>query len=665
MDLSLPSLQKLARPENHKNHERVATRVKPALHNPVASEMPDAREKHWQRLHDTGVRPDVTPAPTQHAKVQADVGQDGRLQRKRLPVLPQTFTPNTYLVHPKTLYVRNAHYELQVTSIVAQFYLVLGLILAMIYDKNPPYPHYDHLPYAREPWKSIYVFQRLLTTLLLVPFWVLYYTVIPHSYRPRPSWNLRQIINVKFTRRIFKVTEVAGVTWGTRDPALAPDETSLRETRFEWAEPLKEVWRTGIVDGCVPFKRVGCYVWRKSLGMDLESGSGIPLVGIFMHGGGYCHMSAHESSKTSKIPRNLLKRGILHEIYSVEYRLLQHAPFPAVVQDAAVVYAHVIEQYRSKGKKCKIVLIGDSSGGNLVLSLARWLRDEAHLPVPDGLLLLSPSCDTSHSLPETLSSYIPRPNNDSDYLVDTPEPRALLQRTFLGFTSRRNADDDRRLMEIVHSEYVSPCSPIVLKRWGHEAKQDPEGEFEEHFVRDVFKRLPTDLKRTRAPSVLDTAVVLPKEGPTVVLPPAMSTNELTNMLPQAMSASTSQDSSKTVASPGTHPNPYKASSRFATLFAEFPRSLVVCGDAERLVREVRSLIYAMDKDGVELEVCWARDACHDVLIQSEWWWDRQVLEEVWGRIGKWAESFSEHGPPRATSGTDEQETEGRLVDVDV
>ena len=41
----------------------------------------------------------------------------------------------------------------------------------------------------------------------------------------------------------------------------------------------------------------------------------------------------------------------------------------------------------------RIILIGDSAGGNLVLALARWVRDEGVLPVPDGMLLLSPSCD--------------------------------------------------------------------------------------------------------------------------------------------------------------------------------------------------------------------------------------------------------------------------------
>jgi hypothetical protein len=40
-----------------------------------------------------------------------------------------------------------------------------------------------------------------------------------------------------------------------------------------------------------------------------------------------------------------------------------------------------------------IILIGDSAGGNLVLALARWIRDEGVLPQPDGMLLLSPSCD--------------------------------------------------------------------------------------------------------------------------------------------------------------------------------------------------------------------------------------------------------------------------------
>lgn len=213
----------------------------------------------------------------------------------------------------------------------------------MLYDNNPAYPHYDALPYAKEPWKALYVLQRLFTTLVLVPIWVLEYSLLPRRFRPRKSWSLRQIINVNFTRRIHKVTEVAGVTWGTRDPTVAPDSTTLRETRFIWADPLPLSMRTGIVEGGgVEFKCVGCYVWPKeeptiiakaksvvssnskaaspsptssshSTRVVLSSNQGtegreeIPLVGIFMHGGGYCHMSAHETSRTSRIPRGLIK----------------------------------------------------------------------------------------------------------------------------------------------------------------------------------------------------------------------------------------------------------------------------------------------------------------------------------------------------------------------
>ncbi len=147
----------------------------------------------------------------------------------------------------------------------------------------------------------------------------------------------------------------------------------------------------------------------------------------------------------------VVQDGAFKEIHSVEYRLLQNAPFPAAVQDAATVYAHLVRRHqrtdkrpmgrrmvssqtyvngstilqngdldfldvdgrsreRAKNRKenaeiharvsedaahmgCKIILIGDSAGGNLVLALARWIRDEGILPPPDGLLLLSPSCD--------------------------------------------------------------------------------------------------------------------------------------------------------------------------------------------------------------------------------------------------------------------------------
>lgn len=214
----------------------------------------------------------------------------------------------------------------------------------MLYNSSPPFEHHSHLTFAYEPLKSLYVFQRLFTTILLVPCWWIYYFVLPRSYRPRPSWSLKQIIFVNFTRRISKVTEVAGMTWGTRNPEEEAKDGDLNETRFEWIESLPEDLRHGIVvseGDRVPFKRVGAFIWPKEAPQspiggsatpspqiphfDFESTSAAPrdieasaadasIIGIFMHGGGYTHMSAHENARTSRIPRTLLKVGKLYTL---------------------------------------------------------------------------------------------------------------------------------------------------------------------------------------------------------------------------------------------------------------------------------------------------------------------------------------------------------------
>lgn len=127
-----------------------------------------------------------------------------------------------------------------------------------------PRPYASHLPFAHEPWKTLYVAQRLTTTLLLVPIWVTYYLLLPRSSRPRESWSIKQIVAVRFTRRIYKVTEMAGVVWGVREYTEEPDQSSLKETRFQWADPLPKEFQKGIVDDKeVPCVKVGMFVWPK------------------------------------------------------------------------------------------------------------------------------------------------------------------------------------------------------------------------------------------------------------------------------------------------------------------------------------------------------------------------------------------------------------------
>jgi len=80
-------------------------------------------------------------------------------------------------------------------------------------------------------------------------------------------------------------------------------------------------------------------------------------------------------------------------------------------------------------------------------------------------------------------------------------------------------------------------------------------------------------------------------------------------------------------------NPYIRGPEGMGLFTEFPRALIVVGDAERLEREVAALERALEHDGVRVRMVWAKDAVHDVLIMGAW--DERVREGIWKEIGRW------------------------------
>ncbi|GAA5851334.1 hypothetical protein JCM8547_004211 [Rhodosporidiobolus lusitaniae] len=321
--------------------------------------------------------------------------------------------------------------------------------------------------------KWLYCTNRVSSTLFLLPVWAIKYAF---STRPRKSWSLAETLLVDFTRRVSAITDMAGVQHATRDPTAEPDPSSLKETRFEWVPGIAGELCAGVCDdqNVRPLKRVGTFIWeraddvredyangswkdneveREDDDYDEESVTGTvdevgngDLVGIYFHGGGYTHFSAHENAQTSAIPRRLMLYNYFQSIHAVEYRLLPNSSFPAALQDGLSVYAHLIRQGVPAHK---IVLIGDSAGGNIILAMARWLKDEKKLPQVGGLLLLSPWCDPSHSFPHSTTSYVPRPNPE-DYLADEPTARRLLVTSLLGSKPH----------SYLSSPYISPASQL-------------------------------------------------------------------------------------------------------------------------------------------------------------------------------------------------------------
>jgi len=112
------------------------------------------------------------------------------------------------------------------------------------------------------------------------------------------------------------------------------------------------------------------------------------------------------------------------------YRLAPEHKYPAQLEDALAAYQFLLDQGYSADR---IVLVGESAGGNLALSLTRRLRDQGQA-LPAGLALLSPWAD----LTQSGESY--RTLRDVDATLD-PEELYAAGITFAG-SEARLADPD-------------------------------------------------------------------------------------------------------------------------------------------------------------------------------------------------------------------------------
>lgn len=109
-----------------------------------------------------------------------------------------------------------------------------------------------------------------------------------------------------------------------------------------------------------------------------------PLV-VHLHGGGWVLGSLEEADA----PCRRLAASSGCAVLSVDYRLAPETPFPGALEDclAAVRWA---EQHRERlGGDERLVVLGDSAGGNLATSVALRLRDAGE-DLLDGQVLLYP-----------------------------------------------------------------------------------------------------------------------------------------------------------------------------------------------------------------------------------------------------------------------------------
>lgn len=172
-------------------------------------------------------------------------------------------------------------------------------------------------------------------------------------------------------------------------------EVVIRYLRLDWEDTANwDLKRLGADMNARPYPRDFA---KKVQQLDEISG-GVPCVRfvppqkkgeqtiLFLHGGSYLFGSA-KTTHCEVMSRLAFESGL--EVVAPEFRLTPEHRYPAQLEDVLAVWNSLL--LAGKGA-LGLTIVGDSSGGNLALSLALALRDR-RIAGPQALVLISPWCD--------------------------------------------------------------------------------------------------------------------------------------------------------------------------------------------------------------------------------------------------------------------------------
>lgn len=191
--------------------------------------------------------------------------------------------------------------------------------------------------------------------------------------------------------------------------------------------------------------------WVKALAGPAEEGT--PTTLLYLHGGGFvgCSPRTHRP-----ITASLALRGL--RVFVPDYRLAPEHPFPAALDDAEAVWQALHAELAASGRPYRLVVAGDSAGGNLALALMLRLR-AAGRALPEAALLFSPSTDLTGQSPS---------------LVDNAERDAMFDAQHLGNFSAaylQGADPAQVLASPLHAD-LAGLPPLMVQVSRDEALRD-------------------------------------------------------------------------------------------------------------------------------------------------------------------------------------------------
>lgn len=114
---------------------------------------------------------------------------------------------------------------------------------------------------------------------------------------------------------------------------------------------------------------------------------------VYFHGGGW--VLGDRRSTDSAVRFLAREAGV--DVLSVDYRLAPESPFPAAIEDALAAWDFAVDHAPAWGlDPSRIVVAGDSAGGNISAVLAQQLRGRPVTPVLQVLLFPVTDLSTKH-----------------------------------------------------------------------------------------------------------------------------------------------------------------------------------------------------------------------------------------------------------------------------